>query len=96
MIIAVDYDDTFTKDPELWSMVISLAKIRKHTVYCVTSREEKFGGQEVKDSMGSLVDAIYFTNGEMKEKYMLQQGIYVNVWIDDCPGMISQVTMIGM
>lgn len=96
MIIAVDYDGTYTEDPTLWGLLISQARIRKHTVYCVTSREEKFGGQEVKDAMGSLVDAIYFTNGEMKEKYMLQQGIYVNVWIDDCPGMISQVTMIGM
>jgi len=96
MIIAIDYDGTFTEDPNLWKLFIENARSHGHTVYCVTIREEKFGGQVVKDAIGSLVNGIYFTNGEMKEKYMFQQGICVNVWIDDCPGMISQVTMIGM
>lgn len=96
MIISLDYDETYTKDPVLWGLFVAQARYRGHTIYCVTCREEAHGGQEVKDMLSLIVDGIYFTNGEMKEKYMLQQGIFVNVWIDDCPAMISQTHMIGM
>lgn len=93
MIISIDFYETFTQDQILWTEFIKSAKLRGHTVYCVTAREEKYGGQEVKDSLGHLVDGIFFTDGAQKEQFMLRKNIFVNVWIDDCPLSIVHKSM---
>jgi hypothetical protein len=38
MKIALDYDGTYTADPQFWTKVISLAAEHGHTVQCVTMR----------------------------------------------------------
>ncbi len=38
MKIALDFDNTFTADPELWSAFINTARQRGHEVKIVTSR----------------------------------------------------------
>ncbi len=43
MIICIDYDDTYTRDPSLWDSFISNVKHRNHTVICVTMRSESEG-----------------------------------------------------
>ena len=89
MIISVDYDCTYTRDKILWDSFIKQAKARGHTVLCVTARCELYGdGTEVKEDLEHLVDGIYFTCGAPKEKFMLDMGICVQVWIDDCPQAI--------
>lgn len=93
MIIAIDYDETYTKDPILWDAFIKNAISRGHTVYCVTARGEKYGGDEVKQDLGNLVHGCYFTDGKQKEKFMLQNNIFVHVWIDDCPLSIVDKSM---
>lgn len=48
MIISVDYDETYTRDKILWDSFIKQAKMRGHTVLCVTARCELYGdGVEV-------------------------------------------------
>ena len=42
MIISIDFDDTYTKDPDFWDEVCKLAIQKKHTVYCVSARYEKY------------------------------------------------------
>lgn len=84
MVIALDYDDTYTKDPRFWDMVISAAKHREHTIYCVTMRSAAEVGDVDRD-LGDKVDGIFCTNREAKEKYMFKQGYYIDVWIDDMP-----------
>lgn len=84
MVIALDYDDTYTKDPRFWDMVISAAKHREHTIYCVTMRCAS-EVDEVDRDLGDKVDGIFCTNREAKEKYMFKQGYYIDVWIDDMP-----------
>lgn len=89
MIISIDYDDTYTRDKILWNSFIKQAKARGHTVLCVTARCELYGdGTEVKEDLEHLVDGIYFTCGAPKEKFMLDLGICVQVWIDDSPQAI--------
>jgi len=38
MIIFLDYDRTYTLDPDMWDIFIVLAKANKHQVYCLTMR----------------------------------------------------------
>lgn len=95
MIISVDYDCTYTRDKILWDSFIKQAKARGHTVLCVTARCELYGdGREVKEDLEHLVDGIYFTCGAPKEKFMLDLGICVQVWIEDqCSSVVGRVYM---
>lgn len=90
MLVALDYDNTFTRDPKAWIDFIHLMQREGHTVYCVTMR---FGtnpkeANEVQQALGHLVDGVFFTNRKAKRAYMLERGIHVNVWIDDLPDFI--------
>lgn len=87
MIIAVDYDNTYTADPELWDDFIKSAIVKGHTVICVTARTENIG-EPVKESIGQLVPVI-FTGGQPKRAASLKRGYKVDVWIDDMPQIID-------
>lgn len=85
MIIAIDYDETFTRDPAGWLDVIGSLKSRGHTVYCVTARDADCDGNKVRSDLGHAVDDCFFTSGAQKELFMLSRNICVHVWIDDQP-----------
>ena len=93
MNISIDFDDTYTRDPIFWDRFIYTAWEFKYDVYCVTAREPlpKFK-DEVYNSIGKLIgkDNCYFTDGNAKEKFMVDQGIWIDVWIDDSPKFINQ------
>ena len=84
MVISLDFDDTFTRDPALWAVFVAAARAKGHTVYCVTMRYEHEGKDVVK-ALADKVDGIFFTGRKAKAKFMFEQGINVNVWIDDMP-----------
>lgn len=89
-IIAIDYDQCYTVDPLMWDSFIFYAKQRGHTVVCVTARNEKYGGQQVKDALQHIVDGIYFTDNAPKRSFMQKLGIFVGIWVDDAPeGIVS-------
>ena len=88
MNISLDYDDTFTKDPDGWLAFIKLMQSRGHCVMCVTMRHES-EGQEVMQHLGHLV-MVYFTNRKAKQSYMYSRGIHIDVFIDDCPAWCIQ------
>jgi len=91
MIISIDYDDTYTKDPETFNQVIKLFQEAGHTVICVTLRHP-FQGEEVKNSIGKVVSDVLFTSGQMKKEYAIKAGYKINVWVDDLPEMIAEMT----
>jgi hydroxymethylpyrimidine pyrophosphatase-like HAD family hydrolase len=93
MIIAIDYDNTYTADPHLWDEFIRSAEATGHTVICVTARPDTMG-QPVLDSIGKLVPVI-FCGGEWKREVALSRGYKVNVWIDDSPEYIAPQLLIG-
>ena len=41
MNIAIDYDDTYTLDPNTWDVIITTLEKAGHEVYCVTKRYEE-------------------------------------------------------
>ena len=85
MRIAIDYDGTYTADPELWDQFIELAKARGHGVVIVTCRrptDENYQDCHHKNCL------TVFTNLSSKVSYMEKLGINVDVWIDDDPACI--------
>lgn len=85
-VIALDFDETFTADPLLWSLFAQVATWRGHTVICVTARRGKFfeERQEVVEALPKCV-AAYFAYDTPKRTYMAQLGVEVDIWIDDTP-----------
>ena len=88
MLIALDYDETYTCDPEFWDMVISAANYRGHSVICATMRHEHEGA-EVVAALGRKVKKIIFTGRKAKYKCVTDAGYYPSVWIDDQPLFIT-------
>lgn len=92
MNISIDFDDTYTHDPQLWNQFIRQAQAREHTVYCVTARGDRYADEvtEVLDSIGKLVSPqnCIFTDGKPKRQFCWDKGISIHVWIDDMPEAI--------
>lgn len=89
MIIGIDYDNTYSADPETFNKVIETFKAAGHDVICVTGRNDGAMGVPVRNSIGKLVPVI-FAGSESKRTAAKKRGYYVNVWIDDMPSMIDE------
>ena len=87
MNLSLDYDNTYTRDPEFWDMFIMNAVQRGHKVYCVTMRTPA-EGEEVRRDLSQKVEAIHFTSRRNKHDFMFDQKISIDVWIDDMPFFI--------
>lgn len=78
MKIALDYDETYTRDPEFWDQFIDLASDFGHDVTCVTMRRPQ------NKIEGLQIDVIY-TSFKGKILYTQSLGIQFDIWIDDNP-----------
>jgi hypothetical protein len=90
MKIGLDFDDTYTRDPEGWNEFIHNFTSRGHTIYCTTFRFPE-QSQQVYDSIGKVIgnDNCHFTAYTAKRQYMQSKGIMIDVWIDDQPILID-------
>lgn len=88
LIIAIDYDDTFTADPWLWSTFIKNAENRGHRILIVTARRDTEENHDelnaVLDHWGCQIPVIFASLGS-KLREVEKRGIKVNIWIDDDP-----------
>ena len=88
MIVALDYDDTWTRDPLAWRAALSVLKAHGHTIIGVTMRGT--GEQAGMDSnYFDLCDRVYFTSRKGKREYLAKRDIFPSVWIDDTPEFIT-------
>lgn len=87
MLLALDYDDTFTRDKQFWWDFIVSAQKRGHSVIVVTARSEQWR-KEVEDDLGDMVEAILCTGGKAKHPFAYAAGFMPSVWIDDQPQWI--------
>ena len=95
MIIAIDYDNTYTGDPIIFNAVIDLFRAGGHTVICVTGRDDSGAmADPVNNSIGKLVPVV-FAGKLWKKEAALKRGYKVDVWIDDMPEMIGPQYLIG-
>lgn len=93
LVIAIDYDDTFTADPVLWSQFIKDAQRKGHRIYCVTARRDSEENREqLKTHFAhyNIKLTTVFCNLKAKLKTMEDRGVRVNIWIDDAPFAIIE------
>jgi hypothetical protein len=87
MTFAIDYDGTYTTDPETFDRLIELLQKQGHEVICVTMRY-KGEGEEIEEVMKKHNCRVVYTGRKAKQKYMLLCNKWVDVWIDDTPQWI--------
>lgn len=87
MNLSLDYDNTYTLDPEMWNAIIDVIKLRGHKVYVVTLRTPS-EGDDVRRQLADKVEAIIFTARSAKMDCVQMLGISIDVWIDDMPWFI--------
>ena len=81
--IALDYDETFTANRELFTNFVYLAKAMKCEVVFVTYRYNNGLNADIYEDAKFLDIPIIYTGGEPKELYYK-----ADVWIDDSPETI--------
>lgn len=86
MIIALDYDKTYTRDPKLWDKFIDSAHNSGHKVICITMRKPNLA--EEIDRTNFVVDQLYYTSRKAKLIWAKANNIEVDIWIDDKPGWL--------
>lgn len=87
LTFSLDYDATFTADPNLWRQFISDAQRRGHKVVCVTGRStppDFSRDPRLPDSV-----PIVCAGSDFKRDAAARAGHHINIWIDDMPGMIE-------
>lgn len=85
MLIALDYDKTFTADRYFWNKFCVLARNSLHDVVCFTMRYPN----EIIVDMPTFVK-IYYTSRKAKKVWAEQNGILVDIWIDDNPAWLFE------
>lgn len=82
VIIALDYDDTYDRDPGLRNHLIGHATALGHVFIIVTMRYEH---EPIEMALAGVDVPIFYTGRQAKVPYMASLGIDVHVWIDDDP-----------
>ena len=92
MLFAIDYDYTYTEDPELWKAFIKLAEDKGHSFVCVT-------GRSVPPGMGEIqfpVQVNIVCAGDVAKRIAAEKAGYkVDVWIDDMPETIGELNRLS-
>ena len=89
LTIAIDFDDTFTTDPVLWTSVIALLAVR-HQVICVTSRRVSIPNvNALQRALTPHVAEIIYAYDQPKRLAAQEAGYAVDIWIDDRPETIA-------
>lgn len=91
MKIALDFDDTYTLDPDFWNTFIALAESLGHEVRIVTARDDRFDRTRALVEIEKLVRVIY-CRGVAKRWYVTHfgDGFTPDIWIDDNPESILE------
>lgn len=91
-LMAIDFDDTFTVDPSGWTLAIQLLQRRGHRFVCVSAREDILEQrQKLRRALPDDV-CILLTSGQQKREFAKRAGFEVDIWIDDCPEAIPDVS----
>lgn len=89
MNIMIDYDNTYTADPIMWrNLLPRIQGVYGHSVYLVTSRDSDTPVETSKDFENMGIPIIYAAY-RAKRRVCEEQGIEIDVWIDDEPKYID-------
>ena len=89
LLIAVDYDGTYSEDPKAFDHVITEFESHGHECIIVTARDEKVSPVVVNTNLGLK---IYYTSGQLKDPYLQDNhSIRPDIWIEDRPQSVGRV-----
>lgn len=91
MNIAIDYDNTYTAAPALWTGFINGALYGGHDIAFVTVCPRRGDISEAAVRHGI---SVFFTEGEQKQSFCERIGWVPDIWIDDDPVSIPTVDML--
>lgn len=95
MRIALDFDETFTRDPALWTEFVRHAKERGHDVRFVTMRYPT-EGEDIEAYADRSCIPIIYTSRAQKRAFCAAQDFRPHVWIDDSPEFIVDLEAMGL
>lgn len=84
MIIALDFDRTFTANPSFWIKFINDIRDGLGDVYIVTARQKK-DTHPWLEKLADITEDIIFCDGQAKQDVCAHFGIKIDIWIDDNP-----------
>lgn len=91
MIVALDYDGTYTVDPDTFDQVVHLfnrsGSGNKVMFVTYRSRDRAQGNADIEEDAERLGLDIIYTNG-LQKKDMIE----ADIWIDDKPELIPTLT----
>jgi len=82
MNISLDYDFTYTVAPAFWDLFIANALICGHKVVIITAREPE------RPLEHKVTIPVYYTNGQAKKQFAIENNLNIDIWIDDNPERI--------
>jgi len=84
IIVCIDYDDTYTKFPELLNLIVDYCKNKNYRVILATMRSIQEEDDGLVKIMNKGVEIIY-TNRKAKIPYLNAMRIFPDLYIDDNP-----------
>lgn len=89
MKIAIDFDGTFAEDPGMFGDIVQCMQDHGHKVYIVTNRLERQKKFVEEVVLSECEASIIYAGAVPKAYYMKEQGIDIDLWIDDKPESIK-------
>jgi hypothetical protein len=86
MNIALDWDGTYTRDPDAWRTFIRLFVAAGHSVWIVTARSERTPVGPLPDGIKGVI----YCDMESKKSVTDRNEVEIHVWIDDEPIFINK------
>lgn len=89
MRIALDYDKTYTADPNAWRNIINfLIGNNRATIHIVTSRDDRDTVEDTEWFKAGNIPVVY-CDYKAKRQVCEERGIQIDIWIDDNPYFID-------
>ena len=85
MLIALDFDETYTRDTMLWDWFIFTARERDHKIIIVTYRNKEIDIDARLNALANRNIPIVYTDGIAKKPTALAMGFKPDIWIEDKP-----------
>jgi hypothetical protein len=87
MLLSLDYDLTYSVDPDGWDAVVKMMRNRGHEFVCVTGRAWPPGTHDAGERVPPM--PVVCAGHIYKRRAAAMAGYAVDVWIDDCPSTIE-------
>lgn len=88
MIISIDIDGTWSKDPSAWLAFATMFESLGHQVIITTNR--RCWSEDMERLRINPLMPVIYADRQLKRRAAEEAGFLVDVWIDDMPGTIEE------